>query len=419
MTGPTGTRRGRIVWVFLLPVLPLCAAGVATIHVTGADPQNAWLSPDAVRQIRFILAGLVVMTGVLLVGYHRLGRAAWPLFAVCVAMLAVLILDRWVNLGFVPVRRNTRRWLLVGGLQIQPSELMKIAYVLAIAWYLRYRRNYRTLGGLLGPFVITLVPMGLILLQPDLGTVLLFLPVLFAMLFVAGARLRHLAVIVLLGLLCAPLFFVKLRDYQRLRITGVLLQSRTLREALERHPDWWDALRSEGTEKGRWWLELTDWETHGGYQLVHSKAAIGSGGITGQGYGRGPFVEHNLLPERHNDFIFAMVAHQWGLVGALAVILCYACLVLIGFEVSTFTDDPFGRLLAVGLTTMLAVQVLTNLCMTVGLGPITGITLPFVSAGGSSMVASFLLLGLVMSVARHRPMLIARKPFEFDEDRHT
>ncbi len=411
-----GTERWSPVWAFLLPVIPLCAAGVATIHATGADPQGGWLSPDAIRQLQFIGAGLVAMVLVMLVGYHRLGRVAWPLFAICVGLLALLIADRWLNLSFVPVRRGTRRWLQIAGQQVQPAEMMKIAYVLAIAWYLRYRRNYRTLGGLLAPFAITLVPMSLILLQPDLGTVLLFGPVLLAMLFAAGAKRKHLLVVLLLGTLCAPVFFLNIRDYQRLRITGVLLQSETLREFFLRNPDHWDSLRSSGTDRGQWWRELTDWETHSGYQLEHSKAAIGSGGMRGQGFAHGPFVQHNLLPERHNDFIFAMIAHQWGMAGALIVILCYFCLLLIGMEVATFTDDPFGRLVAVGLTAMLAVQSVTNLCMTVGLGPITGITLPFVSAGGSSVVASFVLVGLLMSVARHRPMLIANKPFQFDDE---
>ena len=411
---PSGT--ARYAWVFLLPVLPLCLVGVLTIHATDSSQYSSWISPAAFKQIQFVLIGLAGMAIVLIVGYQRLGRAAFPLFVICLMLLALLILDRWVNLSFVEPRRNARRWLLIAGQQIQPSEIMKIGYVLAVAWYLRYRRNYRTLGGLIAPFLITLIPMVLILLQPDLGTVLLFLPVLFAMLFVAGARLKHLTVIILLGLLCAPIFFLKIRDYQRLRITGVLLQSTLLRDYFTDHPEHWDALRSRGTDQGAWWIELTDWKTHGGMQLLHGKAAIGSGGFGGQGWGRGTFVEHNLIPEKHNDFIFAMIAHQWGLVGSLLLVLCYVCLVVIAFEVAALTDDPFGRLLAVGLGTMIAVQTLTNLCMTVGLGPITGVTLPFVSAGGSSLLANFLSLGLLASVAHRRPMLIANKPFEFDDD---
>jgi cell division protein FtsW (lipid II flippase) len=123
-----------------------------------------------------------------------------------------------------------------------------------------------------------------------------------------------------------------------------------------------------------------------------------------------------LLPERHNDFIFAMIAHQWGFLGSLALLACYGVMVVIGMDVATTTKDPFGRLVAVGFATLIAVQALTNLCMTVGLGPITGVTLPFVSAGGSSLIASFLCIGLLISVAQHRPLSMGRLPFEFDEE---
>jgi cell division protein FtsW (lipid II flippase) len=213
-----------------------------------------------------------------------------------------------------------------------------------------------------------------------------------------------------------PLFWLKIKDYQRVRITSVLLQNDALRAYLETHPERWDWFRPRRVDPGEWHRELTQWESGAGYQLVHSKAAIGSGALWGRGWGEGVFVEHDFLPLKHNDFIFAMIAHQWGLVGGLLLIFCYVVIVVLGFDVATLTNDPFGRLLAVGLSTLIAVQTLTNLCVTVGLGPITGVTLPFVSAGGSSLVSSFLCVGLLISVAHYRPMLIAKKPFEFDEE---
>jgi len=421
---PLPTRHG---WGLLLPVLPLCLAGVITVNAaTGGGDDTRLLSPDGVKQVIFIGTGVVALFAALFVGYQRIAGFSYVLFGLCLVMLLCLILDRWVNIPFVPygsITRWTRRWIQMPGFRIQPSELMKVVYVLALAWYLRYRQNYRTLGGLIPPFALTLLPMAMILLQPDLGTVLLFLPVLFAMLFAAGARGKHLAIVVALGLLCAPLFWLKIRDYQRLRITGVLMQSEWLRDYLEQPPTHltgaetrWDWLRSDRTEPDDWWKELVNWETETGHQLVRSKMAIGSGGIVGHGTGQGIFVDYNFLPEKHNDMIFAVIAHQWGLIGALFVVLCYVTIVAIGYDVATLTHDPFGRLVAVCLSTMIAVQTLTNLCMTVGLGPITGVTLPFVSAGGSSLIASFLAIGLLISVARHRPMLIANRPFEFAEE---
>jgi len=424
---PLPTRHG---WSLLFVALPLCLAGVLSIHATSASGQDAsqqsmaaLLTKDAIKQLVFVGVGLGAMMAVLVVGYPRAGRASYPLFAVCIALLACLVVDRWIDLPFVPVRRHARRWIWIGFTQIQPSELMKIAYVLALAWYLRYRRNYRTLGGLIMPFALTMVPMVLIKMQPDLGTVMLFLPVLFAMLFAAGAKARHLAVIIVMGLCCLPLFWFKIAPYQRLRIAGVLLQDQRLREYLHEPPTWlngrarrWDYLRPAGADPAQWQHELDHWETNSGYQLTRSKTAIGSGGPSGRGWGRGIFVEYNFLPEKHNDFIFALIAHQWGLIGSLAVLLCYVAIVVIGFDVAARTQDPFGRLVAVGLAALIAVQALTNLCMTVGLGPITGVTLPFISAGGSSLIASFLAIGLLISVDQRRPILIARRPFEFDEE---
>jgi len=417
-------------WGLLLPILPLCLAGVLTIQATGASDATGILTSHAAKQIMFVGAGLAGMLAALGIGYHRVGRFSYALFGLCLVLLACLVLDRWVELPFVPERRHARRWIwigrgTVGGIQLQPSEMTKITYVLALAWYLRYRRNYRTLGGLITPFALTLLPMVLILKEPDLGTVLLFLPVLFAMLYAAGAKGRHLAVIILLGMLSGPVLWGSIEPYQRCRLAGVVLQNDRLRDYLNEKPTTvfkdrasrWDCLRPDHTDETDWQSELGEWQTRTGFQLVRSKIAIGSGGTCGQGWGRGTFIEHHeFLPEQHNDLIFAVIAHQWGLVGSLLVLACYVLIVVIGFDVATLTQDPFGRLVAVGFSTLIAVQTLTNLCMTVGLGPITGVTLPFVSAGGSSLMASFLGIGLLISVAQRRPILIARPPFEFDEE---
>ncbi len=454
MNLPFPTRHG---WLLLLPVLMLCVVGVLTLQATETPVQTGFLADRALRQLIYMLVGIIGMLMVMMVGYHRLGRWSYLLFALGLLLLLYLILDRWVKqLPLVEAIRGSRRWLLLGPIRLQPSELAKIAYVLALAWYLRYRRNYRTFIGLFVPFAITLVPMGLILLQPDLGTVLLFLPVLFAMLFAAGAKVRHLLLIIFMGICCLPFFWLKIADYQRLRITGVLLQSSALRgylaeeplilpedssywarlkslitssstthpgnEDLEvdrgftrKRPMRWDWLCPETMVPGLWRQELMEWENRSGYQLVASKNAIGSGGLKGQGWGQGIFFEYDFLPEGHNDFIFALIAHQWGLLGSLGVLMGYVLIFLVGMIVASLTVDPFGRLVAVGLSTMIAFQALVNLAMTVGYGPITGMTLPFVSAGGSSLMASFISVGLLISVAQRRPRTLATPPFEFDE----
>ncbi len=404
-------------WALLVPVLVLCGLSLLTMQALFSPEPSHVLASAAIKQGGFMLIGCVIALLISRLAYVRLGALAYPLFAACLLLLAFLQVDRVVNLPFIPVRNGARRWIEIASVQLQPSELMKIVYVLALGWYLRYRRNYRTFGGLIPPFVLTLVPMGLILIQPDLGTVLLFLPVLFAMLFTAGAKGKHLLIIILLGLICLPVFWTKIRDYQRLRLVGMVLQSEQLRDYFVQHDDKWQSFRPPKTEASKWRNELLHWETQAGYQLVHGKAAIGSGGVFGKGWASGEFVENDfLLPERENDFVFAMVAHQWGLVGGLLLLCCYGAIIVIGLDLATATKEPYGRLIAVGITTLIGVQTLTNLCMTVGIGPITGVTLPFVSKGGSSIVACFVCIGLLMSVARHRPILMGKEPFKFNEE---
>jgi rod shape determining protein RodA len=238
------------------------------------------------------------------------------------------------------------------------------------------------------------------------------------MLYVAGAQGKHLVIIMLAAIACLPLFWFKMEPYQRLRVTAVLLQSPAIRSWLHEHPDTWlrlgpKSVRTDPVAARQWQLEAAEWDVRKGYQLMRSKEALGSGGALGNGWGQGTFIQYDFLPDRHNDFIFAVIGHQFGLVGCIIVLLCYAVIVLAGFEAATLTNDPFGKLLVVGFTVLLATQVVTNVAMTVGLGPITGLTLPFVSFGGSSLLVSFMSIGLVISVAQRRPMLIAHEPFAF------
>ncbi len=411
-------------WWVLVPTAVLCAIGLGTIYGIQQGAVGTAGEAPLQRQLVYSAVGLVLMGVVITTSYQRLGRCAYLIYAVCLALLAVLVIDRWIDLGFVPYIRGSRRWIRVLGVQFQPSELMKIGYVLALARYLRYRKNYRSLSGLMGPFLLALVPMILIKMQPDLGMTLIMLPVLFAMLFVAGARLKHLAIVVLAALAALPLFWLKIEMYQALRITAVVLQSESVRRWIAEHPDAWTRLgpsevRRSPEEARRWQMEAAEWQVRRGYQLVRSKAALGSGGVLGTGLARGTFIEYDFLPDKHNDFIFAVIGHQFGLVGCLVALLCYALIVIAGIDIATLTNDPFGKLLAVGIVAMLATQVLTNVGMTIGLAPITGLTLPFVSFGGSSAIANFLSIGLLINVAQRRPMLIAHEPFVFareDED---
>jgi cell division protein FtsW (lipid II flippase) len=287
---------------------------------------------------------------------------------------------------------------------LQPSEVCKLAYILALAWYLRYRSNYRRFTALVGPFALTLLPMLLILLEPDLGTVLLMMPILFTMLFVAGAKIKHLLIVVLMALVVSPLLWSKMQPYQRTRISSVLLQNEWFQEKAQRYPMLGKVLVGEKFSKKKW---DDDW----GYHLLRSKLAVAYGEMTGYGFRRGPFIKYNFLPARHNDFIFAVIAHQWGFVGSLGLLLLYVIVIACGLEIAGNNTDPFGRLLAIGIVAMFAVEVIVNVSMTVGLMPITGLTLPLVSYGGSSLLVSMISIGLLNNVGRCRPFSVARKPF--------
>jgi cell division protein FtsW (lipid II flippase) len=282
---------------------------------------------------------------------------------------------------------------------------MKVGYILALAWYLRRRDNVRRLSGLLGPFVLTVLPMLLVLMQPDLGTALLLMPVLFVMLFAAGARLRHLLTVILLGAVSLPLFWNRMHDYQRFRVAGVLLQIEAIRTSISENPD------------SPWaWLCTADaakrWEQGDGFQLIGSKTALGSGGLLGHGWKEGTYVKFEFLPARHTDFIFAIIGEQFGFVGCLGVLGCYLLIILAGVEIAVATSEPFGKLLAVGVVSMIFTQAAINVGMTMGLAPVTGIPLPFMSYGGSSMMVSYLLIALLISVSQHRPFSVAPRPFE-------
>ena len=393
-------------WIALGAAVILFCVGLLCIYATEHDDPGP--PAHTLRQLVYLGAALGAMLVVLRMGYQHIGRWAYPIYAVMLMALLPMLLARYVPLGeWVPQTRGSHRWIRLPGFQLQPSEFMKVGLILILAWYLRYRDNYRNVLGLLCPFVLTIVPTAMILLEPDLGTCLLMMPILFVMLFVAGARLKHLLMVLVLGAVCTPILWTQIRGYQRLRIVSVLLQSEPLREKIIAQPDDYKFLCSK--------RDAQEWSVASGMQLIRSKAALGSGGILGEGWGNGTYVRYDFLPDKHNDFIFSIIGQQWGLLGCLTVLACYFAIATAGLEIASVTADPFGRLIAIGVTALLTSQVLINVGMTIGLMPITGMTLPFVSFGGSSLLTNFIALALLISVSQNRPFLLAKKPFEFSE----
>jgi len=410
--------RGRLAFVrvvLLAATLGLIAVGIVTIYSVSHPAEPSPTNPAGdlgnlwKKQVVFAALGAAGFIAANLVNYRRFGGISYWIYGLVLLLLGVLLFDKIVDISFVPVVNGTRRWIKFkiagrGLFALQPSEFCKLGYILALAWYLRYRSNYRNFRALVGPFALTLLPMVLILLEPDLGTVLLMMPILFTMLFVAGAKVKHLLVIILLAVLVSPLLWLKMKPYQRTRISSVILQNKWFQEKAEQYPILGKIL--VGKE-----FSVKQWNNNWGYHLMRSKVAVASGRITGYGFRRGPFIKYDFLPARHNDFIFAIIAEQWGFVGCAVLLGLYAAIIGCGLEIAGNNTDPFGRLLAVGISAMFAVEVIVNVSMTVGLMPITGLTLPLVSYGGSSLLVNMTSIGLLNNVGRCRPFSVAKKPF--------
>jgi cell division protein FtsW (lipid II flippase) len=400
--------KGRLIVVrlaLLAAGLALVAIGIATIYAVGhpveagTAGQGGALSHYWRKQVIFAVVGALGFLAANIINYRRLGAMSYWIYGFVLLLLGTLLFSKYVvELPFAQPINYTYRWikLSIAGKSlpaVQPSEFCKIAYILALAWYLRYRSNYRNLSALVGPFALTVLPMVLILLEPDLGTVLLMMPILFTMVFVAGAKVKHLVMIVLMAALVSPLLWYKMEYYQRIRISSVLLQNRWVQQKAEEHPALGKILVGKEFSSKQW---QDDW----GYHLMRSKFAVASGGVRGYGYRKGPFIKYDFLTFRHNDFIFSIIAHQWGFLGCLGLLALYGVIIGCGLEIAGNNTDPFGRLLAVGIVAMFAVEVIVHVSMTVGLMPITGLTLPLVSYGGSSLVVSMIALGLLNNVGR-------------------
>lgn len=376
-------------WYALIAAIALSWIGVLAIGTVAPA--------EATKMARFWLpAALVVMAACVTPRPRWIGHAAYPLFAAVLFVLIVMALP-FMPREIVPVRNGARAWISIGDITLQPSELMKVLFVLSMAWYLRYRSSYRTLSGLLVPFFIMFIPVALILKQPDLGTALLFAPTLFVMLVAAGAKLRHLGlllglVVVMVGLnvavaLWAPDSMQLLRPHQRARIVSMVSLARG----------------------------DTRFIKSSAYQQDKAMTLVSAGGLTGYGAERSStIVTFNKVPHVHNDMIFAVIANRWGAMGVLGVLSLYLMLIASFLLTASRSKDPLAQLSCVGFAGMIFTQVVINAGMNLGMLPITGITLPFISYGGSSLLATFIMIGLVLNFASRRPAMLARPSFEFD-----
>jgi rod shape determining protein RodA len=323
------------------------------------------------RQSIAIVIGIAAMAIILAVDYRRLRDLWLPIY---VGALAVL-----VSVLYVGERvKGAQAWFQVGPLQFQPSEITKVVVVAAVAGYCHHHRNDLDTGRLAVAVGIAGLAMALVFLQHDLGTTLVILVCSFAVLVVAGLRPAHIGVLVLIGvtLVGAAVVTGKVAAYRVDRIVGFLDQSSIDQPASK--------------------------QTEAQYSLIESKIAIVSGGISGQGLFKGRQTNLSYVPEQHTDFIFTVVGEELGFFGGATLIGLYGLLAWRVWRTARLSSDFFGTLLAVGVLGIFAFQVFENIGMTMGIMPITGIPLPFMSYGGSAIIASFVAIGLVANVHMRR-----------------
>jgi len=355
--------------LLLSAVLALVGLGLVMVYSASAVTAQDKLG-DALyylkRQAVAAGLGLCAMVLAVKVGYRRMGRLAWPLLGLGVlAMLALFIPGLGVSVG------GARRWLRVPGISFQPTELVKFAWIVYLSFSLAKKkeqvRDFK--AGVAPHLVVALVLVGLCMLQPDFGSSVVLLSLLLVLLVTAGAKLRNL---VMLALLAAPAAYyaVVSSPYRMKRITAFL--------------DPWARRHAEG------------------YQVAESLMSIGSGGIWGLGLGNG-MQKLYFLPEAHTDFIFSILGEETGLVGVLVLVGLYAIVIWRGLKAALAATEAFGAYLAVGITALIALQSIINMSVAMGLAPAKGLTLPFVSYGGSSLIILMGAAGVLLSVGASAP----------------
>ena len=352
-------------WGLLGLTLGLGAIGLMTLYSAVTAGALAPQLGIYYRQLVWYGIGFGVMAVTILVSYRSLEAWAYAIYAVCTAMLvAVLLIGRTAG--------GSQRWLDLGPASIQPSELIKIAVIIVLARYYARMVSARglTLRELAYPVGVTLIPFVLIVRQPDLGTALLV--ALIAVSITVFVKIERRSFTYLIGAfsVAVPSVWFFLKGYQKQRILTFLDPDR-------------DPLGA-------------------GYHIIQSKIAIGSGMLTGKGFLKGTQNALAFLPEQHTDFIFSVLAEEWGLAGTGVLLLMFLLLIIWGLNIALKCRDPFGTILAVGITSMLFWQVVINAGMVMGLMPVVGVTLPFISYGGSSIITTCICIGILLNISMRR-----------------
>lgn len=361
----------QINWTMVMLIIVVACIGFVML----VSAANGSFEPWASRQIVRFCVGLVVMLVVAIIDIRIWLKYAYLIYALSLCLLAAVEIIGMTGMG-------AQRWIDLGLFQLQPSELLKIALVLALARYF-HGLTYVDTGRptlLLTPLLLVAAPATLMLRQPDLGTAGMLVLGGGVLFFAAGVRIWKFALLILAGLASLPVAWTLLHGYQKQRILTFFDPER-------------DPLGS-------------------GYHILQSKIALGSGNIMGKGFMAGTQSHLNFLPEKQTDFIFTMLAEEFGIVGAMGLLALYSLLIVYGLAISWRARSQFARLLGLGVTTTFFLYVFANIAMVTGLIPVVGVPLPLISYGGTAMLTVLIGFGFLMCVYVHRDVRIGRSGTE-------
>jgi cell division protein FtsW len=353
---------------FILMILTFLLLGIGLVMIYSASQILAYMEYDdsayfLKRQIVWACIGIFAMFVVMNIPYRAYKKLVPLIIAILFVMMALVLT------GMGEVRNGAQRWLDLGFITLQPSEFVKLGIIMYLASIYSKKQEYINdlARGVIPPLVVVAIFFILILLQRDLGTGMSIIFFTMVMIFCSGAQFKHMFGLGILSFSIGTLF-ITTQEYRLERVTSFL-------------DPWADRLGS-------------------GYQLTQSLMAIGNGGVSGSGFGNS-VQKYLYLPEAHTDFIFAVTAEELGLIGVTLILLCYLVLILRGIRVSIHCPDSFGTLLGLGIVAMIGIQTLINIAVVSGRLPVTGITLPFLSYGGSSLLLTLISMGILLNVSRY------------------
>lgn len=356
-------------WITLSLVILLSIAGIMTIYSATRSPLPGGEMPSFyIKQFYWLFVSIIALIGMVSFDYIWLKRFSYVLYGIGIVLLLLVLFLGRTGMG-------AQRWLNLGIFSFQPSEVFRLLYVITIARYLSEIQGKVGLVFLIKAFfLLAFVPVVMVMKQPDLGTAVILLLVFFSVVSTRGLQKKVVALILLIGLISVPflgnILWEGLRDYQKNRLVAFL------------EPD----IDPAGI----------------GYHINQSKVAIGSGHVVGKGYLKGTQGPFRFLPEKHTDFIFAVFAEEWGFMGSVLLLFLYLALILRGLDTARKAKDEFGRLLASGISFMFTIYFFINVGMTLGIMPVVGVPLPFMSYGGTSLLANFVAAGILISIRTRR-----------------